>query len=248
MRPRMRHLAALTLVAALTAAVPAAPAAKRKPVTSVRVVKCAKGPTVAERRAIFRGAMRRVRGSERMWMKFRLQERVGGPRFRTVKAPGLGVWRKSRAGVRKFAVRQRVLALGEGAAYRVAVQYRWYDGDGELVRRERRRSRPCTQPGLLPNLRVVRIVPRTTPNGTVQYLVDVLNRGRVPSTATTVALTVDGDLIDTPALGPLAPREIRRVVVTGPGCSTLVAAKVDPADTVRESNEADNTRALACAP
>ena len=80
MRLRMRHLAALTLVAALTAAVPAAPAAKRKPVTSVRVAQCAKGSTVAERHAIFRGAMRRVRGSERMWMKFRLQERVGGLR------------------------------------------------------------------------------------------------------------------------------------------------------------------------
>ncbi len=248
MRPRMRHLAALTLVAALTAAVPPAPAAKRKPVTTVRVVECQKGTTVAERRATFRGAMRRVRGTERMWMKFLLQERVGGLRFRTVKAPGLGVWRKSRAGVRRFAVRQRVLALGEGAAYRVTVQYRWYDEDGELVRRARGRSRPCTQPGTLPNLRVARIFPRTSPDGTVQYLVDVVNRGRVVSTPTTLALTVDGDLIDTPFVGPLAPREARRVVVTGPGCSVSVAAKADPADSVRESNEADNTRVLACRP
>ena len=82
----MRHLALLTLALALTAAVPAAPAAKRKPLATAKVVECSKGATPAERFAVFRGAARRVAGTDRMWIKFKLQERTGAGRFRTVAA------------------------------------------------------------------------------------------------------------------------------------------------------------------
>ncbi len=184
-------------------------------------------------------------GTDRMWVKFKLQERAGAGRFRTVAAPGLGVWRKSRSGVRGFAIRQRVLALGEGASYRVAVHFRWYDADGDVLRRARRLSRTCRQAGLLPNLRVTRVGGRRV-NGTVRYAVDVFNRGRAPSAPTTLALSVDGDVVDTPAFGALAAGETRRVFVNGPACTRSVKAQIDPADVVAEGNERDNSRTVPC--
>jgi CARDB len=241
----MRHLPVLTLALALTAAAPAAPAVKRKPLATAKVVQCAKGLTPAARYAVFRGGARRVRGTKRMWIKFKLQERVGDGRFRAIAAPGLGVWRKSRSGVRRFAVYQRVLSLGEGASYRVVVQFRWYDADGELIRRARRVSPVCRQPGALPNLRVTRVGGRLVA-GTVRYAVDVLNRGRAASSPTTVAFSVDGDVVDTPAIGALAPGETRRVFVNGPPCTGSVKAVVDPGDLVAEGNERDNTRTATC--
>ena len=235
----------LTLAVALTAAVPAAPAAKRKPLATAKVAQCSKGPTAALRYAVFRGAARRVAGTDRMWIKFKLQERAGTGRFRTVAAPGLGVWRKSRSGVRRFAVRQRVLALGEGAAYRVAVQFRWYDDTGDLVRRTRRLSGACRQAGQLPNLRVTRVGGRRL-NGTVRYAVDVINRGRAPSAPTTLALSVDGDVVDTPPVGAMAAGETRRVFVNGPACTGSVRAQIDPSDVVAEADERDNSRTVPC--
>ena len=245
MRMRMPHLALLTIAVALTAAVPAAPAAKRKPLATAKVVQCEKGLTPAARYAVFRGASRRVRGTERMWIKIKLQERVGGARWRTTAAPGLGVWRKSRSGVRRFALRQRVLALGEGRSYRVAVQFRWYDADDEVIRRARRTSPVCRQAGALPNLRVTRVGGRLVA-GTVRYAVDVLNRGRAASSPTTVAFSVDGDVVDTPAIGALASGETRRVFVNGPPCTGSVKAVVDPGDLVAEGNERDNVRTATC--
>jgi len=240
----MRHLALLVLALSLTAAAPAASATARKPLATAKVVECSKGIAPADRLAVFRGAARRVARTERMWIRFTLQERSGRSRFRRVAAPGLGVWRKSRS-VRRFAVRQRVLALGEGAAYRVAVHFRWYDQDGELIRRARRLSSTCRQPGALPNLRVTRIGGRLV-NGTFRYAVDVYNRGRTASGATTLALSVDGDTVDTPAIGSLAAGETRRIFVNGPACAGSVTATVDLGDLVREGNELDNSRTVAC--
>ena len=229
---------------ALTAALPAAPAAARSAATA-RVVECSTGPTAAERLAVFRGAARRVAGTDRMWIKFKLQERTPGARFRTITAPGLSVWRKSRSGVRRFAVRQRVLALGEGAEYRVAVHFRWYDAEGNLLRRARRVSPACRQEGDLPDLQVARIGGRPV-NGTFRYAVDVVNRGSAASAATSLALSVDGDMVDTPALGPLAPGETVRLFVNGPACDGSVKARVDPGDLVAEADERDNARVVAC--
>ena len=244
MRLPMRHLALLTLALALTAAVPSASAAKRKPLVAAKVLECSTGLLPADRFALFRGSARRVSGTERMWIRFTLQERAGG-RFRRVLAPGLGTWRKSRPGVRRFAVRQRVLELGEGAAYRVAVSFRWYDEGGELLRRKRKLSPLCRQGGALPNLRVLRVGGRRT-GATVRYAVDVVNRGRAASSATALALAVDGDTVDSPPIGPLGAGESRRVFVNGPPCVASVTATVDPGDLVREGNERDNGRTAAC--
>jgi hypothetical protein len=220
-----------------------------RPAALVRVVECSRGPEALDRHATFRAAMRRVRHTERMWMRFTLQERVGDGRFRTVRAPGLGSWHKSQPGVRRFSHRQRVLELAEGSAYRTVVGFRWYDGDGELIRRIRRRSKPCDQPGLLPNLGVLRVSggqPLAGAPGSATYTVRIVNRGRATAPRHGVRLAVDGHNVDTQIVAALAPGEVRQLVFAGPTCTRSVTARADPEDAVREVSERDNVLTAPC--
>lgn len=243
-------LAALVLACVAASARPADAVAKpRSPVASARVAECLRGPAPEKRLAVFKGAMRRMPGTAGMWMRFKLQERVGGGRFRPVKAPDLDVWHRSRPGVRRFAYRQGVSKLAEGSSYRTIVSFRWYAADGELIRRTRRRSPACRQPGLLSNLRVTRIGDgRPVPGvpGAYRYAVHVLNRGRVAAESFGVSLAVDGGTVDTHAVNALAPGESRRLLFSGPACRGAVTAVADPEDTVRETSERDNTLTSPC--
>ncbi len=219
------------------------------PLASAGVAECTRGPASENRLAVFRGAMRRLPATDRMWMRFRLQERVGAGDFRTVKAPGLGSWHKSRPSVGRFAYRQRVLALAEGSSYRTIVSFRWYAASGELVRQTRRRSPPCRQPGLLSNLVVTRIGggrPAEGVPGSYRYAVHVSNRGQVVAASFGVSLAVDGGTVDTLAVNALAPGESRRLFFSGPVCAGNVTAVADPEDAVREVSERDNTLSSPC--
>ncbi len=241
----MRNPVLLVLVLALVTGLTAqAPAAARKPLASAKVLRCSTGLTADARLALFRAAARRVRGTERMWIRLKLQERRGR-RYRTVAAPDMGVWRKSRPGVARFVIRQRVLGLAEGATYRVVVHFRWYAEDGTVLKRARRLSPGCRQAGALPNLRVSRIGGRQVSGG-FRYAVDVVNRGKAAAGPSTVRLSVDGDVVDTPAVAGLAPGETRRIFVNGPACAASVSATADPDDLVREVSEVDNTRSSGC--
>ncbi|MGI8945253.1 MAG: CARDB domain-containing protein [Thermoleophilaceae bacterium] len=224
-------------------------AAERRAPAGVRLLECSRGPDDADRRALFRGAMRQVPGTREMWMHFRLRERVIGRGVRTVRAEGLGVWRKSRPDVRRFIHRQRVLALADGAIYRMVVSYRWYGADGKPIERARRRSRICPQRGSLPNLRVARIlggspVPRAP--GTAGYVVRVVNRGAVPASGFDVSLEIDGEDVGTRAVDRLGPREWASALFTGPVCNATVTARADPDDAVREMRRRDNALTSSC--
>ena len=253
---RSAPAAALVAAAALIAAFSALPAGAETPgapaaaaPAEVKLTKCKRGSSPAERRVEFRGSMRRVPGTSRMWMRYTLQERAPEGRYTTVRAPGLGVWRKSRQGVAGFAYRQQVVDLVQGSRYRMVVYYRWYSKDGERLRSARRISPSCRQ-GPLPNLRVESIEgARVTGSpGTVRYVVRVANVGRATATGVAVSLAVDGGVIDTPVVGTIHPAEVRRAVVHGPPCSSSLEAVADPGEAVRESYESDNVRAAACPP
>lgn len=232
-------------------ALPANRDASARPLALVRVAECSRGPAAIDRQATFRATMRRVAGAERMAMRFSLQERVGDGRFRTVKARGLAAWRKSYQGVRRFSHRQRVLALAEGSDYRVVVSFRWYAGDGQLIRRTRRRSKPCAQPGALPNLSVLRIGGRPLLlgiPGSHAYTVEVANRGSAAAPRFRVSLAADGGIVDTQSVPALARGEVRRLSFAGPACERSLTARVDPEDAVRESSEKDNFLVARCPP
>jgi hypothetical protein len=242
--------ASLAVAGVAASAQPANGAAKpRSPLAAARVAECTRGPAPESRLAVFRGAMRRVPGSYRMAMRFKLQERVGTEGFRTVRAPGLGTWHRSRPGVRRFAYRQRVVALAEGSAYRTVVSFRWYSADGELVRQTRRRSPACRQPGLLPDLRVTRIGGGRTvagAPGAYSYTVTVLNRGSVMAENFAVSFAVDGGTVETRAVNALAPGESRILFFSGPACRGTVTAVADPDDNVREVSERENSLTQPC--
>jgi hypothetical protein len=220
-----------------------------RPLASARVVNCERGPALENRLALFRGAMRRIPSTQQMSMRFKLQERVGQGAYKTIKAPGIGIWRKSRPGVKRFAYRQRVLALAEGSSYRVIVSFRWYDANGVVIKQMRRRSPACKQPGLLANLRVTRIgggKPAAGLIGKYRYAVTIINRGRVAAETFGLRLAVDGIAAETRVVNALAPGESRRVMLTGPACHGTVTAAADPQDVVREVTEADNQLTVPC--
>jgi CARDB protein len=245
MRRKAKIFGALLCLAAFAA--PLAPAAKgpspKGKLAWVKLTRCKHELT--ERSAAFYGRMRRVPGTERMWMRFVLQERVGDAGFKTIPAPGLGVWRKSRPNVRRFGYRQRLADLAPGAAYRVKVRYRWYAENGELIKRARRRSRVCRQPGRLPNLRIGRIRARQKAVG-VQYVVQVVNRGRGPAGPFGVSLSVNGTPLPNRTVEGLAAAESRFLRFDGPACEDRVKAKADATDAVRETSELDNVANPAC--
>lgn len=208
---------------------------------SVRVLDC----DPQGQQVLFRGAMRRIRGSRRMMLRFTLLQRRAGGRWERVRARGLARWKRSRSGVGRFAHRQRVRNLSDGLDYRARVDFRWLDRDGDVVRRERRSSGVCPLSQPLPDLRVADLRPADEGSGSL-YTVTVHNRGRAASPATDVRLGVDGRPGAAGAVGPLAPGESGDVTLSGPRCGVRARAVVDPAGAVKESDERNNGRTVRC--
>jgi hypothetical protein len=238
----------VSLVTAAFAAVAAAPAAG-EPVTltappaMVKVVDC----SLDTHSATFRGRMKSVTNSDRMWMRFTLLEkRAAG--FEVLAAPGLARWHKSKPGVGAFGYRQTVRGLQPGASYRMQVTYRWYSADGELIARARRRSPACRQFEQLPNLTVaVEDARKTSVDGVLRYGVRVSNIGLAPAGGVAVRMAVDGGVLDTITVALLRPGESRLLGFRGPPCTSSVSAAVDPDGVLAESSEDDNLHELSCA-
>ena len=100
----------------------------------------------ARQRAVFTGRMTRVPGSQRMVMRFRLLQRGPDGVWVALRNRRLARRHRSLPGVHVFVYRQGLRGLPRGYAYRVVVRFRWYSADGELVLRERHRSRSCRVP------------------------------------------------------------------------------------------------------
>ncbi len=248
--PTLARTSVAAAAAALALGVLAGASSAGAPLAGVRLAECLKGSEPDQRSVQFRGAMRQIPASQTMWMRFRLLERVGDAEFESVRAPGLGVWRKSRPDVRRFVHRQEVLELAESADYRARVKFRWYDAEGELVKRVTRRSGVCRQGGELPNLvvRRIRIAQVGGSPAIHRYELRIANVGGAASELTEISLAVDGVGVDKVPIGPLEPGERRPIYVTGPACVRSVRAKADPSDSVIESSEYDNVLRAPCSP
>lgn len=235
-------LAALTAVAA----VPTAGATEdaTMPVASVKLARCS--PVAHE--AAFYARMQTAPGVERMGLRFTLLERTGADGFKPVKAPGLGRWQRSDAGVATFGYRQILRNLPANAVHRVKVSYRWYAADGSIVHRAVRRSPACRQFLALPNL-TARLLGASATNvkGVLRYSVRVANTGRAPVVAAPVRLSVDGDVVNTVTVSALPPGERKLLNIRGPACRTSARAEADPDGLIVESSEDDNASELACA-
>jgi len=100
----------------------------------------------AHERAVFEGRMRALPRAQRLQMRFALQvQQPGQPRWRRVRAPGWGSWAQGRPGARVFVFTRIVERLVGPARYRAVVRFRWLDGTGAVLARDRRASPPCRQ-------------------------------------------------------------------------------------------------------
>jgi archaellum component FlaF (FlaF/FlaG flagellin family) len=192
--------------------------------------------------------MRAVSGTARMALRIRLLEKYDDGRFERVSAPGLDVWRKSRAGAAAFRYKQRVRGLHQGAVYRAVVHYRWFGSDGPAFLKARRRSQICSQDDALPNLQVASI--ETEPGeveNTADYKATIVNRGDAIAQSIGVLLRVDGEVVDeSEVIDALLPGEETTVTFHGPVCQEKMRVVVDPKELIAESREQDNVHALSC--
>lgn len=213
---------------------------------SAKVLECKSGDVGETRSATFLGRMRATAGTDRMAMRFTLLERFGDEKLHPVDFPELRVWRFSKPGVRDFRFKQTVTALQGGGDYRMRVEFRWLDADGNLLRKAQRLSGVCRQQGVLANLRAGEPTAAAGAEGTSVYTVPVRNDGKAPAQDVAVELFVDGAATNVGHITSIAPGETREVNFTGPACKRGLRTVVDPKDAIKERSESDNVTTVRC--
>jgi hypothetical protein len=215
---------------------------------SSKVLECKSGDSTDSRSATFMGRMRSIPGTDRMLMRFTLMERFGDEKLHPVKLPELKAWHSTKPGIRDFRYRQTVNALQGGGEYRMSIDFRWLDSDGNLLRKSRRLSGACHQGGELANLKVG--IPTASPGqeGTGVYVVPVTNDGKAIARDVGVELFVDGAATDVGHIDSISPGETRTVRFNGPACKARLRLVVDPTDAVKERLESDNATTVRCPP
>lgn len=249
----MRHtiFTAVLLAAALVAPASAAAgtsAGRARAGAGVRLLACETGPADADRAAAFEGRVRAQRPGQRLQMRFTLQVSTpDAPRWRTVPAPGFGVWYSADSGVTRWTYSKRVQDLLAPASYRAKVRFRWRDARGTVVARTAVVSPSCKQPDVRPDLRTGAVTAQAAGASAARYAVEVRNAGRGPAEATALTLGFGSTLLEG-AVPALAAGEARTVTVTGPRCQagSEVELILDPASRVDERDEDDNTRMVPC--
>ncbi len=246
----LRRLASIVVLGAVAVAacLPALAGARPRYTASawtafVKVTRCSR----ALDQAVFHAKMRGIEDSERMAVRFTLLESTGVDGFQPVPAPKLGKWHRSRAGVGAFGYKQVVRNLEEGSLYRARVDFRWYDEDGKVVARTRKRSKSCPDKTALPNLRIrIAGVRKTPAAATDRYYLKVMNVGRASAEGVVARLSVDGVTAGTATVPLIYAKGWKVVTLRGPECDMWVGAQVDPDGLIAESREEDNGHQLAC--
>ncbi len=140
--------ASAILVHAFTAGSPSPSpgASSPAPSASVALEQCASAAAQGERSATFSGEMTAISDSARMTMRIDIQVLMPGEAlYRTLSAPGLGVWRTADPGVKSYRYLKQVTNLLAPASYRAVVRFRWLNGKGRLLKSAYRRTPGCEQ-------------------------------------------------------------------------------------------------------
>jgi hypothetical protein len=249
----MRRLVSTLAVLGLTAVTaPAGADAARAVPLRATLTSCETGPTAAERSAVFSASMPRIKGAERMELRFDfLQRRPGDDDFVRLEVPKIGAWERAQPRVLAYVVEKRVNALAAPAAYRVRVRFRWLGADGHVLKHSERRSPICTQLDPRPDLVFEKVTTKATADPRqARYDVLVRNRGRGETIASAgVTLAVGGDRVPSQIVSPLAPGAAETVFFFGPRCSgdTKLELTLDPGGVVEEAGESNNVLSLSCA-
>jgi hypothetical protein len=130
------------------------------------VEQCVTTGEQTDRSATFSAEMTATAGTARMVMRIEVQERLPGEElFRTVAAPGLGVWRGSAPGVKIYQYVKQVTNLSSPATYRALVRFHWLNDKGYVIRRAERHTLQCVQPASVPVTPPVAPATPVTPGG-----------------------------------------------------------------------------------
>ena len=117
-------------------------------------------------------------GLGHMAIRFRLFDSAGVKTPAAIPNTQLEQWHQSKSGVPGFAYAQTVTGLTAGGIYRVAVEFRWFDANGRVIRDIKRRSGECRELGQLANLAITGLGARAgSAPGTEVYAIDLLNDG-----------------------------------------------------------------------
>jgi CARDB protein len=242
----MRIRVLLTSLVVLSLGAPAA--ARADSHVEVTVSKCKTGPRAKDRSATYKATMRSVSGTDRMAMRFKLMvQKPGQDGAQAVASSGLAHWHKSHTGVARYVYSQTVKRLKPGSSYSMRVKFRWYDANGDVIKRSTRSSPACVQePRPRPNLMLsaVSVLPGSAP-GTAIYGVSVDNTGKAAAEGFSIAVFVDGALADSRTIDRLEPGQTATIDLNGPTCHTLRAV-ADREHAVAETNEDDNALVTSC--
>jgi hypothetical protein len=252
----MRRLATFAcLGAAATAAAPAAAHAdttttQQRLRLQARLVSCTTGAAASARTAAFTASMPALTGTQRMWMRFELLQRLPGEHgFSRVELPAWQGWERSDPGRTGFIYTKRIRGLRAPGAYRARVRFRWLDVAGRVERRAQRSTRTCRQPDPRPDLRAgaLTVAPGLGP-GAATYLLTLTNTGRGAAGPFDVVLTESGMPEPPVRVDGLAAGESRVVSLPGPSCApgTTVRFVLDSGAAVDESDEADDVVDRLC--
>jgi hypothetical protein len=238
----------LAIAGALLALGAGTAGATRGPATAT-LEACHRDATQTERFVTFGAEMRAVPGTARMAVRFDLQRKREGGRYRAVRPAGWGRWLRSDPGVDIFRYRKQVTNLSAPARYRAVVRYRWYAASGRVLRRAHRATPACRQTDPRPDLVVLDVALQDGPaSDRARYLVTVRNRGRRAAGAFDAILFLDGVREGSVTVPDLAGRAEHQVAIEGRRCGvgSRVRVVVDAGGTVEESREENNDARLAC--
>jgi CARDB protein len=228
------------------------PAAAQAPVFNLplkaKLTDCHSGPLSSDRFAVFVGQMPALQRTRRMWMRFDLFERTAAGVWQPVLVPKFGTWQKSLPGKPGFIYEKRVDQLQAPAAYRAQVRFRWYDAHGKLQRQARRTTRACNEPDPRPDLAVGQVTATAVAGGKLRYVIRVRNDGRSDVGPFDTVLSVDGNAQPPVAVAGLPAGGTTKVPVVAPKCTpgSRIQIAVDPAGTIDEAHETNNTVSRAC--
>jgi hypothetical protein len=245
----VRRAALTALLAAFAAAIPAGAQAPVFPLPlKAKLTDCHTGPLLSDRFAVFVGQMPALQGTRRMWMRFDLYERTSAGRWKRLSVPKFGSWQKSLPGKPGFIYEKRVDQLQAPAAYRAQIRFRWYDKHGRLQRRSRRTTRTCSEPDPRPDLAVGTVTATDAGAGRLRYLIRVRNDGRSDVGPFDTVLTVDGAAQPPATVAGLPAGGATNVAVVAPRCApgSRIQIALDPAATIDESRESNNSVSRAC--
>lgn len=238
---------ALTIAAFLALAAPAG--ADDAPRLRAVVSACQTGADPASRTAAFTASMPAAGDTDRMAIRFDLQQRtLDGGVWQRVPAPSFGRWERSRAGVAGFVYTKDVHGLTAPGEYRAVVRFRWWSTDGD-VRNVRRVTRSCRQPDPRPDLLAGPLTAAPTATaGLATYRVALRNGGRSAAGPFAVALLQDGAEVARRQVAGLAPGAWTSVELSAPACSasTMLEVRVDADDAVEEAGEEDSVVRPPC--